>query len=119
MSDQDNTENFLQFWQSFQWPEIQPVTYRLYHDDQGLPIIYTMEDLPGTYIEVDQDTYIHGSFGVRVVDGKLIILESAITVKKLQPSQDQGTPCDVRDICIVVSESKKHKKWNITTNETR
>jgi len=119
MSDQENTENFLEFWQSFQWPEIQPVAYRLYYDDEGRPIIYTMEDLPGTYILVDQATYIYGSFGVRVVDGKLIILEPAITTKKLQPSQDQGTSCDPRDICIVVNEDAKHQKWNITTNEIR
>lgn len=119
MSDHKNTENFLEFWQSFQWPEIQSVTYRLYYDDQGRPITYTMEDLPGTYIEVDQATYIHGSFGVRVVDGKLIILEPAITAKKLQPSQDQGTACDPRDVCVIVSDNTKHKKWNITTNEIR
>jgi len=117
MSDQENTKNFLEFWKSFQWPEIQSVTYRLYHDDEGRPIIYTMEDLPGTYIEIDQAAYIHGSFGVKVVDGKLVILEPAITAKKLQPSQDQGTPCDPRDVCVVVAYSVKHQKWNITTNE--
>jgi hypothetical protein len=119
MSDQENTENFLEFWRSFQWPEIQPVTYRLYHDEQGRPIIYTMEDLPGTYIEVDQATYIYGSFGVRVVDGKLVTIKPAITAKKLQPSQDQGTPCDPRDVCVVIDHGAEHQKWNITTNEIR
>ena len=119
MNDHENTENFMEFWRSFQWPDIQPVTYRLYHDDEGRPIIYTMEDLPGTYIEVDQATYIHGSFGVKVIDGKLIILKPAITAKKLQPSQDQGTPCDPRDVCVVVDHSAKHQKWNIITNEIR
>ena len=119
MSDQENTENFLEFWKYYQWPEIQPVTYRLYHDDHGHPIIYTMEDLPGTYIEIDRATYIYGSFGVRVVDGKLIILDSVITAKKLQPSQDQGTPCDPRDVCVVVDNTVNHQKWNITTNEIR
>ena len=119
MSDQENTENFLEFWQGFQWPDIQPVTYRLYHDDQGQPIIYTMEDLPGTYIEVDQATYIYGSFGVRVVDGKLVTIKPAITEEKLQPSQDQGTPCDPRDVCVVVNGDMEHQKWNIMTNEIR
>jgi len=119
MSDQENTENFLEFWRSFQWPDIQLVSYRLYHDDQGRPIIYTMEDLPGTYILVDQATYIHGSFGVKVVDGKLVTTKPAITAKKLQPSQNQGTPCDPRDVCIVVDHSVKHQKWHITTNEIR
>jgi hypothetical protein len=119
VSDQENTENFLEFWQNFQWPEIQPVTYRLYHDDQGRPIIYTMEDLPGTYIEVDQVTYTHASFDVKVIDNKLVIIQPAITAKKLQPSQDQGTPCDPRDVCVVVDHSEKHQKWKITTNEIR
>jgi len=119
MSDQENTENFLEFWQSFQWPEIQPVIYRLYHDDQGRPIIYTMEDLPGTYIEVDRATYIHGSFGVKVVDGKLVIIEPAVVTTKLQPSQDQGTPCDLRDVCVVVDQSVEHQKWTKIINEIR
>lgn len=119
MSDQENTENFLEFWQSFHWPEIQPVVYRLYHDDEGRPIIYTMEDLPGTYIEVDQATYIHGSFGVKVVDGKLVIIEPAVVTTKLQPSQDQGTPCDPRDVCVVVDHSVKHQKWTKIINEIR
>ena len=119
MSDQKNTENFLEFWRSFQWPDIQPVIYRLYHDDEGRPIIYTMEDLPGTYIEVDQTTYTLGSYRVKVVDGKLIVLAPAVTAKKLQPSQDQGTPCDTRDVCVVVDHNEKHQKWNIITNEIR
>jgi hypothetical protein len=119
MSDQENTENFLEFWRSFQWPKIQPVTYRLYHDDEGRPIIYTMEDLPGTYILVDQATYIYGSFGVRVVDGKLVIIKPAVTIKKLKPTLDQGTPCDTRDVCVVVDHSAEHQKWNICTNEIR
>ena len=119
MNNQENNENFLKFWQNFQWPDIQPVTYRLYHDDEGKPIIYTMEDLPGTYIEIDQATYINGSFGVRVIDGKLIILKPAIMAKKLQPSQDQGTPCDPRDISVVVDNDKTHQKWNTIINEIR
>jgi hypothetical protein len=56
---------------------------------------------------------------VKVVDGKLIILEPAITAKKLQPLQDKGTPCDPRDVCVVVDHSVKHQKWNTITNEIR
>lgn len=119
MSDRETTENFLRFWQSFQWPDAQPVAYRLYHDDHGRPIIYTMEDLPGTYIEVDQETYIHGSFSVKVVDGRLVKLKPAVIAKKLQPSPDRGTPCDPRDVCVVVSEQVTHQKWNSAINEIR
>jgi hypothetical protein len=76
-----------------------------------------MEDLPGTYIEIDQATYIHGSFGVKVVDSKLVILKPAVTVKKLKPVLDHGTTCDPRDICVVVDHGTTNQKWNITTNE--
>ena len=108
-----------EFWSILHaMPEPQPVFFRLYHQD-GVPLFYSMEDLPGTYIEVDQATYIHGSFGVSVADRKLIILEPAITAKKLQPSEHQGTPCDPRDVCVVVDHIAKHQKWNITTNEIR
>ena len=78
-----------------------------------------MEDLPGTYIEVDQVTYTHASFDVKVIDNKLVIIQPAITAKKLQQSQDQGTPCDPRDVCVVVDHSAKHQKWNVTLNEIR
>ena len=38
-------------------PEPQPVFYSLYHDDQGHPLFYSMEDLPGTYIDVTPEQY--------------------------------------------------------------
>lgn len=80
-------------------PEPQPVSYRLYHDDQGRPIVYTMEDLPGNYIEIDRETYVSGSPWVRVVDGKLRQLFMHAQ-EKLRPS-DSGTPCHPRDVAVV------------------
>lgn len=111
MSAKDTTDNFIKFWRDFQWPDPLPVIYRLYHDDQGMPLLYTMEDLPGQYIEVDQAAYIKGSFGVRVINGVLTVLPSQPIVKKLCPGVADGTPCDTRDICVVVSEHKEHTKW--------
>jgi len=96
--------------------EPSPITYRLYYNDNGTPIIYSMEELPGNYIEVDQQTYVLAPFNVRVVDGKLVHIKPVMTVKKLQPS-DRGTPCDPGDVCVVVGTDQPHKKWTIVNNE--
>ena len=107
-----------EFWSILQQvPEVKPVFFRLYYNDHGLPIIYSMEELSGNYIEVDQKTYVLASFNVRVVDNKLVYINPVSTITKLQPS-DAGTACSVHDICIVVDESLPHVKWNKITNET-
>jgi len=107
-----------EFWQILQTiPESPPIFYRLYHDNNGLPIMYSMEDLPGNYIEVDQQTYALTPFNVRVVNSKLTYIKSVITVKKLQPSESNGTACDPRDVCVVVGTDQTHTKWTIVNNE--
>ena len=107
------------------WAEVarltQPQTkveifYRLYYDDEGHPLFYSMEDLPGNYIEIDQATYAVSSSDVRVIDGKLQKINKIKSISKLRPS-DQGTPCDPRDICIVVSTDQPHVLWK-KTNES-
>lgn len=87
----------------------QPV-YRLYYDDQGYPLFYSMEVLPGNYIELDADTW-HGASVAQVIDGK-IIRHPAPTVPKLIPSTT-GTACDPIDITVVVIETKPHTKWSL------
>lgn len=116
MSD-PTTQNFWTVLQEFQWPEPVPVTYRLYHDDQGQPLFYTMEQLPGTYIEVDQATYVRSSHQVRVRNGRLIVLEPRIQVSKLAPDNDHGVTCDRRDVCVVVSPDRPHQKWKKIAND--
>ena len=106
-----------EFWSILQSvPEVKPICYRLYYNNDGTPIIYSMEELLGNYIEVDQQTYVLTPFNVRVVGGKLVYINPVVTVKKLQPS-DQGTACDTSDVCIVVNEDQPNQKWTIATNE--
>ena len=106
-----------EFWSILQaTPESKPVFYRLYYNDNGTPITYSMEELPGNYIEVDQPTYVLAPFNVRVVGNQLTYIKPVVTVKKLHPS-DQGTPCDTRDVCIVVDADQPHTKWNLVNNE--
>lgn len=97
-------------------PEPVPVFYRLYYNDDGTPICYTMEDLPGKYIDIDQPTYARSHPNVRVVDGKIIEIIPTVQIKKLKPSTS-GTACDPRDICVVVSQSQPHINWSVKTNE--
>jgi hypothetical protein len=116
MSD-DTTQNFWSVLQQFQWPEPMPVTYRLYHDDQGHPLFYSMEALPGAYIEVDQPTYVCASHQVLVRNGKLIVLEPRTQISKLAKDSDQGVPCDQRDVCVVVTSDRPNQKWRKITND--
>ena len=82
-------------------PEPLPVFWRLYYDDQGRPITYSMEALPGNYIEIDADTYHRGPLNVRVVDRQLRYIQHTWS-QKLIPA-DTGTPCHPRDVTIVVA----------------
>ena len=106
-----------EFWAILQaTPVIKPIFYRLYYNDDGSPIFYSMEELSGNYIEIDQQTYALASFNVRVINGKLIHINLAKNVKKLQPST-KGTTCDPRDVCVIVNADQPHTKWTMVNNE--
>jgi hypothetical protein len=108
-------QEFLEIWLAR--PDPKPIFYRLYYQDDGTLLYYSMEDLPGKYIEIDFDTYQQYRSNVCVVDGKLIVIPTTVTIKKLQPDE-HGTPCDPRDVCIVVDSNKPHTKWSIKNRET-
>jgi hypothetical protein len=105
-----------EFWSILHaMPEPQPVFFRLYHQD-GVPLFYSMEDQPGTYIEIDAETFSRSPMHVRVRDGELV--ESIWrTTAKLVPSA-QGTPCHPDNVAIVVAETEPHQRWSKQTYET-
>jgi hypothetical protein len=97
-----------------QMPMPVPVMYRLYHDDQGCPLFYSMEDVPGTYIEIDQETFAKNSTQIRVRNGK-IVETTWKTTQKLVPS-NSGTLCHSNDIAVVVDSNGTY--WSKQTYET-
>lgn len=85
--------------------------YRLYYNEGGFPLFYSMEALPGNYIVVDQETYLNGPAHIRVVNGKIVVYKT-IFAKKIVPSL-QGVTCDARDVCVVVNNNQPHIKWHL------
>ncbi len=113
----ETTKNFLEVMAAFEWPESKPVSYRLYYNDDGSPQCYSMDDLPGKYVEIDQEAFVHRRWNVRVVDQKLVVVPPAVITKKLIPS-DHGTSCHPHDVCVVIDGHKPNTKWKLKTNET-
>ena len=114
----ETTKNFLKVMATFQWPDPVPTSYRLYYNNDGSPKYYTMEDLPGKYIEVDRETYVSHLWNVRVVDDKLHVIPPAVIVNKLKPGTISGVCCHPQDVCVVVAQDQPHIKWTRITNET-
>ena len=107
-----------EFWEILQAaPEPVQLFYRLYYSDDGAPIMYSMEDGPGNYIDVDPQTYAIAPTNVRVVDNKLTYIRPKTAIKKLQPVIANGIACDLRDVCVVVDPGQPHTKWTIVNNE--
>ena len=108
----ETTDNFWAAWAAWDRTEPPPVFYRLYYDDAGMPIVYSMEDLPGNYIDIDHATYARQSYHVRIVDQQLVIVEArTAALAKLTPGTENGTPCAPSDVSIVVSALAPHIKW--------
>jgi len=112
----ESEANLLKAMSEFEWPDPQPVFYRLYYRDDGTPICYSMEDMPGNYIELDADTYSRSPGNVRVVDGKLKEFQPKGVVTKLKP-RTMGTPCHPDDIGVVVNKDQPHITWSLETDD--
>lgn len=97
-------------------PEPKPVLFRLYYNDDGTPVCYSMDELPHAYVDIEPEVFHQNNLNVRVVDGKLIFKRPKTVIKKLRPA-DNGTACDPRDVCVVVAADQPNQKWTIANNE--
>lgn len=96
-----------------------PIEYRLYYDENGRVLYYTMDKPEGNYVVIDKQTYQEARPDARVVDGKVAIVSSHLTVCKLMPNDNEGTLCAADDISIVLSgnEKVKSQKWKLVMYE--
>lgn len=114
------TDDSQLYWQQM-WSQVeiqpQPVpVYRLYHDDQGNPLFYSMDPLPGKYIEITREEFVKSSGHVKVVDNKLVDL-SKYDIKKLAPHQNVGTVCCLESVAIVVDQDENGTRWGLKVYE--
>ena len=84
-------------------PEPKPVFYRLYYNDLGNPVCYSMEHQPGNYIDIDAETFGLAPHNVRVVNGQLKYITTR-TSDKLVPSTI-GTQCHLQNVAVVVTQN--------------
>jgi len=109
----DTTENFWAAW-AIPSEAPKPIFYRVYYDDHGDFLFYSMEDVPGNYLEIDQATYAQSSPRIRVVDGKLYHIKTNVATK-LVPS-NQGQACDPRDVTVVTTGQHK-QYWELKATD--
>ena len=88
----DNTTIFLDFWQDYQWPNTVPPTYKLYHNDDGEPITYSVEDLSGNYIDITAGEFLSADMNVVVKDKKIHKIVFT-RLSKLKPNNDSRFLC--------------------------
>ena len=105
----------------FEAPKIVPPEFRLYYDGKGHVVTYTCEKLEGNYIVIDAHTFAQARPDVRVVDGKLSMVQPAMVITKLMPDKNNGILCAEEDVSIVVqpNHAGKVQKWNLNIYELR
>lgn len=90
-------------------PDQPPVSFRLYHDDQGNLLFYSMETLPGNYVEISAEMFALSPSLVRVRDGQVEPIPWARPTK-LIPA-DTGIACDPYSVVLVVGDDQPNQRW--------
>jgi hypothetical protein len=95
------------------------IEYRLYYDDHGRVVTYTMDKMEGDYVVIDKQTFAEARPDIRVINGRITTVNPNFIVCKLMPHDYEGTLCAYEDISILVDEDveAKSQRWKINTYE--
>lgn len=87
--------------------------YRVYYDEAGNVITYAMTDIEGLtdYLTITREQFAEANHNCKVIEGKLLKPVRNITYVTLQPWAEKGYTTAPSDLCILVDESVKHRKW--------
>jgi len=108
-----NEEIFREFWKNHQWVEPKPVSYRLYYNEQGLPVEYSMQDNPGAWLELTPEQFAMADMRVRVVDGVLTLPPPPAPPRLVVA--ESGTPCHPWSVLLIVDARQPHRSWRQET----
>ena len=99
-------------------PVIVKPEFRLYYNETGRVVCYTCEKLEGKYIVIDAATFAQSRPDLRVIDGRISVVNPGSVVSKLTQS-DIGTSCAAEDISILVDEDYTGDitTWELLTYE--
>lgn len=107
------------FWQAvaehnWEQPEVRQ-EFRLYYNDEGTVLFYSMENLPGNFIIVDKQTYHECRTDLLVRDGK-IIRQTHAASWKLVPADEGSCACHPQDVTLIVDINCANKQfWKVKT----
>ena len=101
-------ENFREALKLVKPIKKQEIFFRLYYDDDGNVITYSMEDLPGKYIEINAEQFAIGNRNIYIKNGK-IYKKKQLSIGKLIPTEEY----DGTDITVI----KDKTQWKMKTYE--
>jgi hypothetical protein len=113
----ETTKNFIEAidaWQQTAAPA-PAVSYRLYYDPAGNPLCYTMDHLPGDFVEITAAEFARSDAHVVVRNGIIHPVPKPVPAH-LVPGL-QGTACAADDVSIVVDNQQPHLKWTLTDKQ--
>lgn len=111
----DSFSELIKALENFSPPVASAIEYRVYYDPESGDVLnYTNDDLPGTYIIVDRETFARHRFDCKIKNGKIVPYR--LPIGKLVPSTT-GTPCMINDVCLIVQSETTAQHWKLRTYE--